>query len=444
MTTCPITDTEIMQELARVQSLRAMLILHHPFFATLLLPMRIVSSLALPTFAATNGYDTVWFSPPWSRALSLKQLGYVLLHEVGHVGLLHALRQGPRDHTVWNCASDIATNTMLDAVRGADGKPLYDRPEHVDVPGLGTCSVLTADWAKDLSSEEIYERLVREAQDVPAGGNGASRQGGSTDGPGMSSPNAGRTEAPQRPGDRKHAGNGSGEPDWSQIPCRPGETCAQAPTPLTDDQAERLTDRVIAAHEAWVASRQQGTMPAGLLRLLQHLRAAKVPWQRVLHQYAGQALAKEDFSLFPPHKRWLSEYDIVRPSCRSERLGHLVVTVDTSGSISQAALKAFASEIARLHTLSEDTLILTCDAAVHDVIRTHEAPRFLATLTFKGGGGTSHVPVFTWLAEHRVLPDLLVALTDLYTTYPDSKPSYPILWCAPENHGDPPPWGRVG
>jgi len=36
MTTCPITDAEIEQELARVQSLRAMLVLHHPFFATLM------------------------------------------------------------------------------------------------------------------------------------------------------------------------------------------------------------------------------------------------------------------------------------------------------------------------------------------------------------------------------------------------------------------------
>lgn len=419
MMTLTLTEADIEQELTRVQALRTTLILHHPFFATLLLPMRIRTSLSLPTFAATNGYDTIWFSPHWTRALSLKQFGYVLVHEIAHCALLHALRQGPRDHDLWNVAVDLTTNAMIDEVRSTDGKPLYERPEGVGIPGLGTCSLLTADWVKDLSAEAIYERLVQEA------GSHNNRSHTLT------------------PGNDKGTGNTSDEPDWSQIPCRPGETCAQVPTPLTADQAERLTDRVIAAHETWVASQQRGSLPASLSRLLTQLRAAKVPWQRVLHQYAGQTLAKEEFSLFPPHKRWLSDYDIVRPSCRSERMGQLVVAIDTSGSIEDATLRAFASEIALLHTLSEETLLLTCDAAIHQVIQTKHVPQFLATLQLEGGGGTSHVPVFTWLAEQQIHPDLLVALTDLHTTYPDGRPSYPVLWCAPETHGDPPPWGRL-
>lgn len=403
----------IAQEAERIAAIRTNIVIQHPFFATLLLPMRIVSDPALPTFASTNCVDRISYNPAWTRALTLKQLGYVLMHEVAHIALLHALRKGAREHDRWNRAADLAGNAMLDEVEGSNGQPLYERPERVSVPGLGVCSLLTADWAKGLSAEEIYDRLPAHEQDGGRGG--------------------------QFGNSHRHA-SGSQSDNTGQ----PGSTCHLEPSAgLTADQIEQLTDRVVAAHEAWTASQQRGTMPAHLLRLIARLRAAKVPWQRILRQYAGAALAKEDFSLFPPHHRWLHQKDLIRPSCRSERMGQLAVAIDTSGSIGQQTLQTFVSEIAALHTLSEETLILTCDAAIHQVIRTQEAPRFLASMEFQGGGGTSHVPVFEWLREHRVHPDLLVALTDLHSDYPDRKPSYPVVWCTIEEHGDPPPWGRV-
>lgn len=405
----PHHDAADTQEAERIAAIRTNIVIQHPFFATLILPMRITADPALPTFASTNCVDRISYNPVWTRALTLKQLGYVLLHEVAHIALLHALRKGTREHQRWNHASDLAANHMLDEVQGSNGQPLYERPEHISVPGLGVCSLLTADWVKELSAEEIYDKL-------PDHENG---DGGGT--------------GPNNPQESPHNNDTGG-----------GHTCHLEPSAgLTEDQIEQLTDRVIAAHEAWVASQQRGTMPASFLRLIEHLRAAKVPWQRVLRQYAGAALAKEDFSLFPPHHRWLHQCDIVRPSCRSERMGQLTVAIDTSGSISRETLRAFASEIAALHTLSEETLILTCDAAIHQVIHTQEAPKFLASLSFEGGGGTSHVPVFEWLTAHRIHPDLLVALTDLHSCYPDRRPPYPVVWCTIEDHGDPPPWGRV-
>jgi hypothetical protein len=38
---------------------------------------------------------------------------------------------------------------------------------------------------------------------------------------------------------------------------------------------------------------------------------------------------------------------------------------------------------------------------------------------------------------------MVVAFTDLYTDFPE-KPSYPVLWAHPEEHGEgvPVPWGK--
>ncbi len=160
----------------------------------------------------------------------------------------------------------------------------------------------------------------------------------------------------------------------------------------------------------------------------------------MLHTYAGQTLLKEDYSLSPPHRRWL-QYDIIRPSLRSEGIAQLVIALDTSGS-TQPILEDFAAEIAKLHTHSEETLILTCDAAIHQVVKTKEVPAFLNSLTLRGGGGTSHRPIFQWLKDHHVQPDLLVALTDLHSVFPEEPPAYPVLWVTKEDHGTAPRWPR--
>ncbi|MFI5342292.1 MAG: VWA-like domain-containing protein, partial [Candidatus Methylomirabilales bacterium] len=258
--------------------------------------------------------------------------------------------------------------------------------------------------------------------------------------PGQNAPQSGNGNTGGQP--TQGSGSGGPQPNPFHGHCQPGRTCLQLPPNLTDQQAQDIIDAVAGAHDTWINSNQRGSMPAGLNRFLQRLRAAKVPWQRVLHQVAGTALAKDDYSLNPPHRRWL-QYDIIRPTLRSETIALLVLVFDTSGSISRPMAEEFAAEGAKLHTLCEETLILTGDCAVQQVIRTQQVPEFLRTLEFKGGGGTSHIPIFTWLTERRLTPDLLVACTDLYSEYPDRKPSFPVLWCTKEGHGAGPPWGRI-
>jgi predicted metal-dependent peptidase len=537
-------------EAKRIRTLRTQLVVFHPFWSTLQMPMQVELNLWVPTFAATDGVQRIWINPLWTRHLpGLKQLGYILLHEVAHVALLHALRRGPRDPHRWNDAADYAVNALLDDVRDYEGKPLYERPRAIEIPDLGTFSLLYDEAFKGLSAEAIYARLESHAPETcplcgsrhtllqppisgapnsrpqqtdaaapqngsrsntPAGPpppashphespqTGASsgpstpgippcisghrstrpvsgtspvdpRQGNLFDNipdahqppgdPGQPGPHSGgpngqdtgerastpRTSTNGEPHGNGHSGDPTRQPPCPNAPdfrghCSPGRTCLVLPPTPSGAQAQELIDRVIRAHETWVASNQRGSLPATLTRFLRRLREAKVPWQRVLHTYAGQTLLKDDFSLNPPHRRWL-EHDIIRPTLRSEGIAHLAISIDTSGS-TQPILEDFAAEVAKLYTLSEETLILTGDAAIHQVIKTNEVPAFLNTLKLEGGGGTSHRPVFQWLKEHRIHPDLLVALTDLSSEFPDQPPPYPVLWVTKEEHGTAPHWPR--
>ncbi len=147
-------------EAQRLRTLRAQIVISHPFWATLLLPMHVELNIAVPTFAATDCVSRIWINPLWTSHLpALKQLGYILLHEVAHVTLLHALRRGARDPHRWNEAGDYAINALLDDVTDYAGKPLYVRPDKITIPGLGTLSLLYDAAFKGLSTDAIYAQL---------------------------------------------------------------------------------------------------------------------------------------------------------------------------------------------------------------------------------------------------------------------------------------------
>jgi predicted metal-dependent peptidase len=249
--------------------------------------------------------------------------------------------------------------------------------------------------------------------------------------------------SPPSQGQDSGGNNGSSDlPDFGNCHCEPGVTDIHVPKDLTEHGQQELVDRIIHAHEIWRASLNRGVMPAGLLRFIQQLREAKVPWGRVLQQYAGQVLTKEEYNLRRPHKRWL-QCGVIRPTLHSESLGKLVLHIDTSGSIGAETLEEFGAEVAKLHTYAEETTILVADSTVQQVIRTREVPAFLRTLKLKGGGGTSHVPVFDYIRDHREEPDLFVSLTDLASEFPPVKPRYAVIWCVTPEHAAGPGWGRI-
>jgi predicted metal-dependent peptidase len=45
-----------------------------------------------------------------------------------------------------------------------------------------------------------------------------------------------------------------------------------------------------------------------------------------------------------------------------------------------------------------------------------------------GGGGTDFRPVFDWLEQERISPDLLVYFTDAEGRFPQCEPPYPVIW----------------
>jgi len=115
--------------------------------------------------------------------------------------------------------------------------------------------------------------------------------------------------------------------------------------------------------------------------------------------------------------------------------------VDSSGSVDEALLNTFLSEVNFLMTLVQNYQIelLICDDTVHAHHTFYSGERLKADL--KGNGGTDFRAAFSYVEEHFDDVKLLLYFTDLEGIFPSKEPHYEVKWVS--QHKSDVPFGRV-
>lgn len=171
---------------------------------------------------------------------------------------------------------------------------------------------------------------------------------------------------------------------------------------------------------------QHGKLGGELARMIDHLLQPQMPWRMLLARYMT-AVARDDYSYMRPSRR---EGDFILPTLRSHQL-ELMVAVDTSGSIKDSEMEEFIGEIDALKgQVRARVTLLPCDAKLCEGAPWIFEPweEFSRPREVKGGGGTSFLPVFDWVAHGGIRPDLLVYFTDAQGPFPADEPHYPVIW----------------
>jgi predicted metal-dependent peptidase len=129
-------------------------------------------------------------------------------------------------------------------------------------------------------------------------------------------------------------------------------------------------------------------------------------------------------------------------------MGPLAVVIDTSGSCDDTLVAQFGGELRGIFDdLSPARLtVLYADSRVAG--REVFLPGDFVTLDPVGGGGTDFCPALAELEDEDDPPVAVVYLTDLYGTYPNAEPPFPVLWATTTNPDTlseyyRPPWGEV-
>lgn len=420
----------------RVVKSRINLLRHHPFFGRLALLLEVRETEHVMT-ACTDG-EYLMYNPSFIKDIPQKTLDGIILHEVLHVALGHLWRRGSRIPHLWNIAADFATNTIVQM----NGYPLLE----------GT---LYDYKFKDKSTEQIYDEIKKNMKTMKIqmdcdfksdGGNPLEGQGdGQGDG--------------DKKEDKKKKGKGQGDDEQDG---KDGKDKKQGQGKNGKDKKEHQGCASCQNHQYWdklkgnpkkqrkIQKRWEGTMekiakekgdvPAGFERIIEKLMP-KEDWKSILMNY--MSTSKSDFDFLARDRRTLS-WNFYIPDMRDEsKLEDIVVAIDTSGSISPQELNAFTAEVREILRVFPQTKgwLIDCDAEVNSFVDINEAKEKSGWL---GGGGTSHRPVFKEVEKREIKPKVMLCFTDMYTDFPDRKPSYPVLWLVtPEGDNSPPPFGRT-
>ena len=353
--------------LTKLAAARTRLILEKPFIGALVMHLPLIAAGRDWCETIATDARVFYFNPGYIARLDFAQTQFVLAHEALHCALRHFARRSHRTHRRWDIAADHAVNLLLidDGLKPPPG------------------ALADAEF-RGLSAEEIYPLIPPDAAEAPLDRHLFDERGATAAGNG----------APPEPGARER-----------------------------EALARKWQGRMAAAAQQ---ARQAGRLADSWLRKLDGLIEPRLPWRQLLARYMMSA-ARDDYSFQRPSRR---EGDALLPRLASSSIDVHVV-LDTSGSIGAEALAEFAAEVDALKAQIRARVTLhACDARLdaRGPWRYQPWEPLVLPQDLRGGGGTSFVPPFAWIAAARERPDLLIYFTDAEGEFLPRAPEFPVVW----------------
>ena len=168
--------------------------------------------------------------------------------------------------------------------------------------------------------------------------------------------------------------------------------------------------------------KRQGSIPgelSDLIERLRHIEPAKFDWKGYLRRFVGNSSIVYTKKLRRKYNKRYSG----SPGLKIKFKNHILVGVDTSGSVNNDELKEFFSELAHMHKTGHKITIAQCDTSLRSVIEFNPKRDW----EIHGRGGTSFQPVIDHFNEKRGVYTALVYLTDGEASNPDDCPKN-TLW----------------
>ena len=168
--------------------------------------------------------------------------------------------------------------------------------------------------------------------------------------------------------------------------------------------------------------KDRGSIPGQFSELIENLFKSDPPkfdWRGYLRRFAGNSnkiYTKK--TRRKPNKR----YD-GNPALKIKTRNHVLLGVDTSGSVSTDELKEFISEMNHIHKTGTEITVVQCDSHAYDPESFNPKKEFKV----KGRGGTSFQPVIDHFNQCRNKYTSIIYFTDGEASSPNNV-RCKILW----------------
>lgn len=366
-----------------------------PFYGILLSSMERVPDSTLPTIGVCKSGNVfrLRYNPEFMESLSIDAAMQILKHETLHLAFNHfALfddmgMETENDMRTKNIAADIEVNCYLDT------RPLeYLEPMTYSMFGFNP----------RLGTREYYKKLKEKQEEDEDNSIGSTNQ------------------KPQQSSSQSSQVPQSGKPSYRTVDDHSG--WPRGSSDEMENLQSQIDDLLVNAAEALPKGSTLTALPTALqvkIENLQNRKKAKpvADWKRYFRRYIGNEFSE---IIRKSKKRPSKRFDD-SPGNKHQRKSHILVAIDTSGSINVHDYYEFFGQIDTLKQ-SATFHVVECDTQINKEYDYTHKPQLV-----HGGGGTNFQPVIDRFLKDRRKYDALIYFTDGYASIPNDTPKE-TLW----------------
>ena len=375
-----------------------------------------------------NTFPPVFESNPLLLCkFKLKEILYVICHEIDHIVLNHPAEMVKANPTKdeqtfyeFNLAADASVNDRIDHEIKAENRAFLAHPD-----GVITSKVLAKMYEiKHLLPMENYAyyfgmisgKEQKNAENAPENGQDSMMQ------------QQNRQDGTEQ-GDSSVSGQQSEDGDEIVTAANCGE--------LTDhnweagddaEDAQAVVREFVNAAVDMMNEESRGLMPAHFMSQVELINKPPVlSWQAILKKYIGTISANKRKTRMRLNRRQPERFDL---SGRvDDKVLKIAVAIDTSGSVDDHMIAQIFNEIfAILAKRTHEITVIECDAQIQRVYRAKNAGEIQKKVA--GRGGTMFTPAIEYINNDKYFRDaLLIYFTDGFGEREIPKPkTYRNLW----------------
>jgi predicted metal-dependent peptidase len=362
------------------------LMLKEPYYGFFLIMLNKMWRKDLPTAGVSkNGinYQLAINEEFWTSLSEKHQMG-LLKHELLHIAFGHLVSFGSfRNKKLANVAMDMEINQYIDPEYLPDGGIDINNYEDLDLDIKAGCRY-------------YYDKLQQLKDEKDKNGTCGN-------------------EEMDKLLDNIDNGDVPDHSTWEEF-----DDLSEAEKKLIEKQIQKV---LADAKEQTIKKR--GNVPGEIegVIIIEEIVKPKFDWRSYVRRFSGTSTKVFTKKIRRKENRRYDE----NPGLKIKMKQHMLLAIDTSGSVSDAELNEFMNEIHHIYKAGVDITIVQCDTSINSI----EEYKGKNELNVKGRGGTEFDPVLDYYNANQKKYTSLVYFTD-GECYTSVKPKGRILWVLSE------------
>ena len=362
------------------------LMLKEPYYGFFLIMLNKVWRKDLPTAGVSkNGinFQLAINEEFWTGLSEMHQMG-LLKHELLHIAFGHLTSfKSFKNHRLANIAMDMEINQYIDKDWLPKGGVDIDDYEDLDLERKAGCRY-------------YYDKLNQFQEEKDKNGSCGN-------------------EDMDKLLDQAANGEGPDHSTWGEF-----EDLSEAEQKLIEKQLQKV---LADAKEQTVKKR--GNVPGEIegVIIVEEIVPPKFDWRGYIRRFTGVSTKVFTKKIRRKENRRYEE----NPGLKIKMRQHMLLAIDTSGSVSNTELQEFMGEIHHIYKAGVDVTIMQCDTSIRSI----EAYKGKNEINVVGRGGTEFDPVLDYYNANQKKYTSLVYFTD-GECYTSVVPKGNVLWVLSE------------